>query len=362
MAFEAVGFEEGLDCGGERGGVVLRGAGGRGEGEAECSDDAGDACGASPRCGVSWWGGLLHTRVASRDWIGELVAVTCWVLEMPFPSGGDDGLRVLECGGPAEFFVDEGGVGDEACGIAGAARHFANGDFAARDFFADVDDFANAGSASGPEVVAGGFWAAEGEHMGLCEVEDVDVVADTGAVGRGVVGSEDGDVRFLSERDFEHVWDEMGFDAVIFAEAIGGACGVEVAKGDAAESVDFVVPTEDFFELEFGFAVRVDGGLRGGFGDGHGFWDAEGCAGGGEDHFEDTGGDHGFEEVNAAGDIVSEVLGGVGHGFADECVGSEVHDGVWAGGEERLSDLLWGEEIADDEGGARVDGGLMSFG
>ncbi len=315
---------------------------------------------ATARSELVWWvaaypGGLL-------DWVRGLVPVPLGVLQMPFPSGGNDGFRVLERGGPAEFVANEGGVGDEACGVAGAARHFANGDFAARHFFADVDDLADAGSAPGAEVVAGGFWAAEGEHMGLCEVEDMDVVADTGAVGRGVVGSEDGDVRFLSERDFEHVWDEMGFDAVIFAEAFRGACGVEVAKGDAAEAVDFVVPTEDFFELQFGFAVRVDGRLWGGLGDGHGFRNAEGCAGGREDHFEDSGGDHGFEEIDATGDIVSEVLGGVCHGFADECIGGEVHDGVGARGKEGLSDLLGGQEIADDECGTWVHRGFVPFG
>jgi hypothetical protein len=43
VAFEAVGFEEGLNRGGEAGALVLSGAGGGVGGEEEGSDDGGDA-------------------------------------------------------------------------------------------------------------------------------------------------------------------------------------------------------------------------------------------------------------------------------------------------------------------------------
>ena len=56
--------------------------------------------------------------------------------------------------------------------------------------------------------------------MGAREIEDVDVVANAGAVGRFVVGAEDFDVRLLAERDFEDIRDEVRLDAVIFAEIV----------------------------------------------------------------------------------------------------------------------------------------------
>ena len=98
--------------------------------------------------------------------------------------------------------------------------------------------------------------APEGEHVRLREIEDVDVVADARAVGRLVVGAVDFDVLLLPERDLQDVRDEVRLDAVIFAEGLGGAGGVEVAQGDVVEAVDFVIPAEDFLEDQLRFAVR----------------------------------------------------------------------------------------------------------
>ena len=151
--------------------------------------------------------------------------------------------------------------GDEAGGVAGATGLFDGGDGFPGDFFAGGDDFADAGAAAGPEVIEGAFFGFEGEDMGLGEVEDVDVVADAGAVWGGVIGAEDVNGILLAEGDFEDIGDEMGFDAMIFAEFFGGSCGVEVAEGGEAEGMDFVIPAEDFFEEEFGFAVGIDGFL-----------------------------------------------------------------------------------------------------
>ena len=252
--------------------------------------------------------------------------------------------------------------GDEAGGVAGATGLFDGGDGFPGDFFAGGDDFADAGAAAGPEVIEGAFFGFEGEDVGLGEVEDVDVVADAGAVGGGVIGAEDVHGILLAEGDFEDIGDEMGFDAMIFAEFFGGPCGVEVAEGGEAEGMDFVIPAEDFFEEEFGFAVGIDGFLGGCFIDGAVFWGTEGGAGGGEDEFFDVGGDHGIEEMETADEIILEIFGGIFHGFADERVGGEVHDGVWLGGLEGVGDGGGGLEIADDEVGAGVDGAAVSFG
>ena len=102
---------------------------------------------------------------------------------MPGPGAGDDSFYVLKLRPPAEFGADFFRAGDEAWRVSGAARFFNDGDFIAGDFFTGGDDFADAGAAAGAEVVACARWSVEGEHVRLCEVEDVDVVADAGAVG-----------------------------------------------------------------------------------------------------------------------------------------------------------------------------------
>ncbi len=109
----------------------------------------------------------------------------------------------------------------------------------------------------------------------------------------------------------------------------GGAGGVEVAERDELEAVDFVVPAENFLEDEFRLAVGVDRALRQRLVDGHALGRAEGGAGGGEDEFFAPA-DHGVEQIDAAADVIAEILRGVVHRFADERIGGEMHHGFRA--------------------------------
>ena len=79
----------------------------------------------------------------------------------------------------------------------------------------------------------------EGAEVGVGQVLDVDVVADAGAVGRRVVGAEDGDVLALAERDLEDERDQVRLGRVVLADraVVGGAAGVEVAEGGVAQAV-----------------------------------------------------------------------------------------------------------------------------
>ncbi len=63
---------------------------------------------------------------------------------MPGPGAGDDFFHVLELRFPAEFGADLFRAGDEARGVAGAARLFEDGDFLAGDFFARAAHCADA--------------------------------------------------------------------------------------------------------------------------------------------------------------------------------------------------------------------------
>ena len=98
-------------------------------------------------------------------------------------------MRGFPAEGLLEFFL----AGDKDGGITGAARTEFARNLAAGDAFRGVDDFEN-GEAAAVAYVEGftgdaidGFERAE---VGIRNVEDVDVIADASAVGRGIVRAE----------------------------------------------------------------------------------------------------------------------------------------------------------------------------
>ena len=119
--------------------------------------------------------------------------------------------------------------------------------------------------------------------------------------------------------------------------------------------MDFFIPAEDGFEHELRLAVGVDRALGEGFVERHPVGNAEGRAGGGEDEFFHARFDSHVEEVDAGGDIVSEIFRGIGHRLADEGVGGEVHDGLRFCLFEGVAEDRAIAEVALVEVGARVD-------
>ena len=85
---------------------------------------------------------------------------------------------------------------------------------------------------------------------------------------------------------------------------------------------------EDGLDLQFGLAVWVDRVLWKVLYDGQGFGFTIGCAGGGEDKFVYPCVLHGKQELDGIADIVFVVFQWFCDGFADVCVGGEVHDDV----------------------------------
>src|SRR5262245_34105219 len=100
---------------------------------------------------------------------------------VPVPGAFHDRLDQLELGFPAEFAAGALASCDQSGGIAGPPRIFHHGNFAAAHFAATLDHFADAGAAAGAEVELRAFSAIEifhREHVGLGEIDDVNVVAD----------------------------------------------------------------------------------------------------------------------------------------------------------------------------------------
>src|SRR4029077_2838119 len=137
---------------------------------------------------------------------------------------------------------------------------FSSGDFAAR-----FDYFSNARTAACAEVVTAGGRFAESQNMRVGEIEDVNVIANTGSIRRVVVGSVNFDVRFFTERHLQHSGNEMRLRSMVFAKSLGSAGGIEVAEANKFDPMNLVVPAQNFLKREFGFAVGTDGTRLRGF-------------------------------------------------------------------------------------------------
>ena len=189
-------------------------------------------------------------------------------------------------GSPAQGAVKFFFAGDQDGGIAGAAWGDFAGDFAAGDFFGGVDDFEDGEAAAVADVegFAGNrFDGFERAEVGVGDVEDVDVIADAGAVGSWVVRAEDFDVRNNACGGVKNFGNEMSFDAMVLAALDRGAGGIEIAQSGVVEAGVDAVVGQDFFEAEFGFTVGVDGIFGMIFGDGDGVGFTVGGGGGRED-------------------------------------------------------------------------------
>src|SRR5712671_7162877 len=133
----------------------------------------------------------------------------------------------------------------------------------------------------------------QGAEMGFRDIQNMYVIANGGAVWRGVIAAEDGDVRSAALDGLQDQGNEMGFWAAGFSAMGRGAGYVEIAEGNEVESSIFAIVGEDVFKGELGFAVGIDGGLGMVLRDGDDVGLAVNGTGGGEEH--------GVEKENAAG-------------------------------------------------------------
>lgn len=233
---------------------------------------------------------------------------------------------------PAQHALGALAVGDEARGVAGAARALLHFYVPAGDAARGVDDLLHREAVAVAEVegvaVAACGEAVQRQQVGLTQVADVDVVADAGAVGGVVVAAEHGDVGAAPGCCLQHQGDEVGFGLVALAQlAFGvGAGGVEVAQAHGLEAEGAVVAGQRLFHHPFGDAVGVDGARGVGFVDGHVVGLAEDGGGGREDEALHIVRDHGVEQVEGVAEVVAVVEVGPRYRFAHLDGGGEVHD------------------------------------
>ena len=179
-----------------------------------------------------------------------------------------------------------------------------------------------------PEVVIAGDAGSQGELMRFGEVAHVNIIPNAGAIGSGMLGAENGNGFVSAEGGLQDARDEMGFGVVMLAEFCGGTGGVEVAEDDRLGAGLIGVPLEHLLKHPLGFAVRIDRPLQGGFGDGDGFGDAVGGAGGTENKFADAKFRRAIQQVECVGGVVLKILERLLHRFTHQCAAGKMQNGL----------------------------------
>src|SRR4029077_16770628 len=105
----------------------------------------------------------------------------------PFPGALDNCVEGLELRLPPKFLLDPFRVSNEPGRVARSAWFFNRLDFSSSDFAARFEHFSSARTAARAEVVTAADGFAESQNMSVGEIEDVNVIANTGSIWRIVV-------------------------------------------------------------------------------------------------------------------------------------------------------------------------------
>src|SRR5579859_3810852 len=170
----------------------------------------------------------------------------------------------------------------------------------------------------------------EGFHMGVSQIIYMNVVADAGSVGSGIVGSENMQFRGETGGGAQGQRDEMSFGIVQLTDFTALVCArsVEITQAGVTELVGAVVTLERVLKKQFRHSVGIYGLSRNILFDGNFRGLAIDCAGRGENDLLYARGDCGIEQGESAFNIVVKILLGVRHRFADIRVRCKVHDCV----------------------------------
>src|SRR6185369_11336230 len=137
--------------------------------------------------------------------------------------------------------------------VAVAARLFDRFDGLAGDLLAHLDDFADRVTLAVAQIEETAPARSHGENVRPGQINDVNVIAHTRAVGRRVIRAKNLAVRRMAERDPEHVWNQMRLEAMMLAELFACAGGIEVAKGDKLQTVNPLIPLEHLLKHQLRF-------------------------------------------------------------------------------------------------------------
>ncbi len=162
--------------------------------------------------------------------------------------------------------------------------------------------------------------------MRLRQVQNVNIIPNARAVRRRIIRPENLTVVLLAEGHFEHVGNEMRFDPVMLAKFFARPRSVEVAEGDKLQTVNLLVPPQNFLEHQLGFAVGIDWALGQVLGHWHAVRRPVSRARRAEHEFLHPALNRRIQQFQSVGHVVVKVFPRIGHGLGDQRVGREVHD------------------------------------
>src|SRR2546423_1421501 len=166
--------------------------------------------------------------------------------------------------------------------------------------------------------------------MRLGEVEYVDVVSDTGAVGSVVIRAKDVDGFPLSLGHLQEDRNQVGFGVMAFTDTAFRvrSRGVEVAEGGESQSVRVVVSGHHLLADVLALAIGIYRILRVLLVHGDIYRIAIGGAGGGEDEVADAVLAHRLRQIEGGSNVIPIVPLWRLNGFPNRSEGGEVHDRV----------------------------------
>ena len=169
--------------------------------------------------------------------------------------------------------------------------------------------------------------------MGVGQIGDVNIVADAGAVGGGIVVAIDADRRATPQSYIEHERNQMGFRVVGFAAgdaigAFGSPSDIEVAQRGVAQAVDSIEPPQHVLDQELGLSISIGGAEARIFLDGDRLRFAVNGGCGRKDKAARSMGQNRLEKGEGGGGVVAKKVLGMKHGLAGLDEGGEVKNGV----------------------------------
>ncbi len=115
---------------------------------------------------------------------------------MPLPGTFQNDIEGLKLRLPAEFPLYFFRRGNQPRRITRAPRFLHHFDFSTADFPAGIDHLSDAGASAGAEIEKITFRSAERQNVGPGEIDDVNVIANAGSIGRLVIRSKNFDAFF----------------------------------------------------------------------------------------------------------------------------------------------------------------------
>src|SRR5271170_2999724 len=145
---------------------------------------------------------------------------------VPAPGVGDDLFESRISRLPAQFAHCFFGRGHQFGSVPGSPWFFDGWYGPSDNLFTSINHLSHGIAVPIAEVVEALPARLQGENVGLRQINDMNVIANAGAVGRRIIDPKNLAVFGAAQRHLKNVGDEMGFDAMMLAKFLAGAGGV----------------------------------------------------------------------------------------------------------------------------------------